>query len=114
MARPTFIWSLRTGGWLLLFAAGLCVFALVGSLLAAGMSPAHAEPVLVVGGAAFATSIVLTLMWLRRRERQRADLLRSNFRRCPSCFHDLRGLAHHGQCPECGQEFGDHMLETLW
>jgi ssDNA-binding Zn-finger/Zn-ribbon topoisomerase 1 len=43
-----------------------------------------------------------------------ARVIALDFRCCPTCRFDLRGLDSPGRCPECGARFTDRWLHAWW
>jgi hypothetical protein len=65
----------------------------------------------LVVGYAGGLPIVLAIWW---RSRGRARIIALDFRVCPRCNFDLRGLPSPGACPECHRRFSDRSLRVHW
>jgi hypothetical protein len=59
-------------------------------------------------------SFLIAYLILRRYERRVLALVESDWRRCPACFYDLRGLANTGTCPECATPYDTAALQARW
>ncbi len=60
-------------------------------------------------------SIVFCVVFFRRAKRRWiASMERDDWRRCPYCFFNLRGLDERGRCPECGEAYQIERVRELW
>ena len=60
------------------------------------------------------TGAFFPMLFAWRKSRGRARIIALDFRVCPRCNFDLRGLPSPGACPECRCRFSDRSLRVHW
>lgn len=95
-------------------AAGVFVMALVFGYGAYTSGPNVPRSMWILASCGGAVSLLIGYAVLRKHTKRKELVLRTDFRVCARCEHDLSGLDDQGRCPECGEKYDREGLRRFW